>query len=271
MSAEATARLRKLWERLSFAEVTRTIARVPEDVMDIRLYEVKYPSLLGTEEVPSRRPEDIPPGRRGSVGWKFFSGFAGDVYFDANHCRRIDDEWEFTLDFGFSISNFTDGRFKRPTDGTVVCGVIEQSDNGLRFKHWFVSDPAFKLLVEMIRGQVEPTAENLESLRASDNLSRGGVYWAIAQLVLFDNVSVFAEEYINYLPVKTYNRSLRLGHFCGTSSFVHCLSRTLEPRWWDKFCELTAHGPDGPGAHTDSEYVCNACKIGGCDWPAYRR
>jgi hypothetical protein len=271
MSAEAAARLRKLWERLSFAEVTRTIARVPEDVMGIRLYMVDYPSLLGTEEVPSRRPEDIPPDRRGSVSWKFFSGFAGDAYFDAHSFRRIDDEHDFTLDFGTGITNFTDGRFKRPADGTLICGATEQTEKGLRFKHWFVCDPAFKLLAEMIRGQAEPTPENLEALRASDNLSRGGVYWAIAQLVLFDNVEVFAVEYINYLTVKTYNRSLRLGPFCGTSSFVHCLSRTLEPRWWSRFCELTAHGPDGPGAHTDSEDTCQACGRGGCDWPAYRR
>lgn len=288
MSAEAQARLQQVWEKLHFAHVKRTIARDPEDVLSIDFYkdEGSWPSglpKLGHLETDSRRyrrVSDVPESlrHRASVAWRHYYGFTEDgIYFQKDDYHGLDLDIDLTMTWS-RWGNHTGG-WERPEDGQLICGEVIETAKGKRFTKWFVCDEAFRLLVEVIRGDVMLGEEELGRRLLTDDYP--DKFWAIVRLVLFDNVQAFVDEC--KLTAMRWDsdadRSFarhpaagmvygKHGFECGergmylaknTSEFVHLMSHRFDhPQWWQEFLCLTseqgvAHNHPGLGG------FCEAC------------
>lgn len=243
MSAEAIAKLAQLWEQLNFARTIRTVGRMPEDVLTM---EVEKSPGITDYYVRSRRLSDVPESDRDRVriSWRHYFGFAdNDAYFNNDANCQIDYDIEMTLWFGDVYSNHRPDQFRRPAEGTLICGVLEDGPKGPRFKHWFICDEELLTLVRLIRGEIQPEGNMKSQLTRDGHLDRRDLYWAIAQLVMFDNVELFATKHLEskardfWDPLPASEDILCISHGC--SEFVHALSYTLEqPQWWQKLLEL---------------------------------
>jgi hypothetical protein len=302
MSAEAAAKLRKLWEQLEFFTVARTVAREPEDVQRIEIQKPGvgvWPNgepMLGSIELISEYTQlsQVPEADRwrARVVWRYFYGFTTEgIHFDHDSYNELN--WYFSHSDG--LLTFDEGSTYcagPPDPGQLICGLVENTPGGKRLAKWFVCDEAFRLLVTAVREGTEHTEEELGRLLLTDDFP--DVYWALARLVLFDNVQAFVDcikigsPGLVDGPLSTGDRTPRdttapspgahpalgrtYGHYqlsvdwkgmyigIEFAQFVHMLSYILgEPRWWEEFLQLTA----SQGVrhwHPCHGGICPACK-----------
>ncbi|MFC1629691.1 hypothetical protein ACFL11_00470 [Patescibacteria group bacterium] len=279
MSAEAVATLQRIWGKLTFARVTRVIAREPEDVLSITVHRYDgHTDYL----VRSRRTADIPEKdrQRTRVAWRHYFGFTdGGIYFQKGDYHGLDCSIDLTMDF--SRWGNHNGGFDKPEVGSLIGGEVIDTPKGKRFKRWFRCLPEFKLLVDIVLNGTTLTEDELG--RKLVTASYPDTYWAIARLVLFDNVQAFVDQ---LKPVDRENDTRPLhpahGMFSGSvmysgkhltinhrgmwlpegaAKYVHEISYRLnESSWWEEFKRLAAeqsleHNHPLPGG------LCNACEI----------
>lgn len=280
MSAEAVAKLRQLWGKLTFARVNRVIAREPEDVLSITVHSddghIAY-------WVKSNRPSDIPEQdrRRARISWRHYYGFTDEgIYFQKENYHGLDCDIDLSMDWS-NYGNHTGG-FDKPKVGSLIGGEVIDTPRGKRFKRWFYCRPEFKLLVDIVLNGTTLTEEELgRKLVTADYPDK---FWAIARLVLFDNVQAFVD---NCKPVdweKEDTRPLHPAHGMfsgsvmfpsgerltvshrgmflpkGTVEFVHNMSYRLNtPRWWEEFKRLSAD-QGVKHSHPAAGGWCHACE-----------
>lgn len=274
MSAAAIAKLRGLWEKLSFGKVARVIAREPEDVLFIR---TKLPSGNTKDLIRSNRTADIPEADRATaeVTWRHYYGFTEEgVYFQRCDCHGIDYDIDLTMTWS-GWANHTGG-WDKPAIGSLIYGEIEDGRKGKRFKRWRYCPPGFKKLVDAVMNGTSATDLELgRELIASDFPDK---FWAIARLVLFDNVQAFVDQFKKHddrpahpafgMPtgciyrgedLRVEHRGMRLNQ--EAAQFIHNLSfRLEEPEWWDAFKKLM--GEQGfVFEHPGLGGFCHACAI----------
>jgi hypothetical protein len=306
MSAEAAAKLRELWGQLQFFTVDRTIAREPEDVSYINIYkptDSKWPNgepVFNDTEPPNeyKRFSQVPKKDRwrARVIWRYFYGFTVEgIRFDSDHHNTLN--WFFgskgLLDF--NPGYVAHGIYDRPAAGQLICGIVEDTEKGQRLAKWFVCDEAFRLLVTAVREGTEHTEEELGRLLITDGFPDR--YWALARLVLFDNVQAFVDCLVTrgagrptgrfrvpgYLDIYSIEVSpiahpawamphglyqLRVdwtGMFLGTGydQFVHELSYTLgEPHWWEQLLQIAPfYKTEHLRRRSDRCYACQIEKL----------
>lgn len=274
MSAEAVATLRRTWEKLSFARITRVIAREPEDVLSITVH---GPNGHREREIESKRTVDIPAKDRSRtrVAWRHYYGFTtGDIYFHSNNYCELDCDIDMTMNFS-RWGNHTSGQFEKPETGSLICGEVGQTPKGKRFNRWFVCNSAFELLYNIVmKGTSLSDKELGRKLLSGDFPDR---YWAIARLVLLDNVQAFVDQLKPYemLPPHPghglpYGKSFYSGeplvvnhlgmeHGGNTAKFVHEISLMLnEPKWWTEFKRLAEE--QGLARSPFCNNSCGACR-----------
>lgn len=281
MSAEAIAKLRKLWEKLSFARVSRTIAREPEDVLSIDI-----PNIETTDEglmirnhdlmsIDSNRTKDIPEEYRwcARVAWRFYYGFTDHgVYFNMDGYNELDTNVDSTLNFSNWANHM--GGYEKPPVGTLIAGEVVDGPKGKRFDKWFVCPPELQLLITIVRKGTTLTEEEL----AEKLLTSGfpDTLWAIARLFLFDNVKAFLDNFAEERPRhphlgKEYTSKGYFGdkkpkvNWSGMylpeeeGQFVHKLSYDFEPRWWEEFKRLVNERGWSQWEHPRFGGFCSAC------------
>ncbi len=292
MSAEAVATLRQFWEKLTFARVGRVIAREPEDVLSVTVYRddghVAY-------NVKSNRPADIPEKDRlrSRVAWRHYFGFTDDgIYFQKDSNHGLDCDIDLTMDW----SNWGNhiGSFDKPEIDSLIGGEVIDTSKGKRFKRWFDCSPEFKLLVDIVLNGTTLTEEELgRKLVTADYPDK---YWAIARLVLFDNVQAFVENckipdwgkedmrpphpahgmfsggvmFPSGERLTVTHRGMYLS--MSDAKFVHNISYRLNtPSWWEDFKRLTAEQGvehDHP-ATGDRCHACEAERAARGEYPGY--
>lgn len=281
MSADAIARVRKLWEKLTFARVGRTIVREPEDVSSV---EVRHlighdkdgmpiyhgnSRYLGSCRLSDIRPEDRP---HATIAWRYFYGFTDeDVYFSLDGYCELDFDIDFTADFS-RWGNHTAGFRNRPCDGDWIAGTVIDTRYGKRFDKWFILTPELRFLIELVRAG----ETGLKDEEIAGRLLVNGfpdVLWAFARLVMFDNVQAFVDNHRNEerLPHpcagqkygdRAYNGAQMLVDWRGMylsksdSYVVHVLSRRFEPKWWEEYKAAFGGNPPACVGHGG---LCPAC------------
>lgn len=279
MSAEAIAVLRKLWGKLEFARVERVIAREPEDVsMIVTERKLGFPKYHYNEKRLSDIPEEERPYAK--IYWRHFYGFTDNgIYFQNDDNHGLDCEFNLTMDWS-ELGNHVHTSTKPPL-GAWICGEVVNTPNGKRFKKWFNYGPQFKLLHEMVMNGVTLSEQDLgRELLVKNPSEQPDTFWAIARLVLFDNVQAFvnmlrpSEEWDPHPAHGTNMEPMRHGTQWtlqhrgmyttnGASQFVHEISYRLnELRWWEEFNRLAEkqglrHGHPAEGGW------CHACDAEG--------
>ncbi len=290
MSAEAVATLRQFWGKLTFAQVNRVIAREPEDVLSIIVYRddghISY-------YAKHNRISDIPEQdrRKTRVAWRHYFGFTDEaVYFQKDNYHGLDCDIDLTMNWS-RWGNHTGG-FDKPAVGSLICGEVIETPMGKRFKRWFDCRPEFKLLVDIVlNGTTLAENELGRQLVTKDYPDK---YWAIARLVLFDNVQAFVDELKPVDWEKEDTRPLHPAHGMflggvmlssgerlivnhrgmylskGVAEYVHEISHYLNaPRWWEEFKRLaTEQGLQH--SHPAWGGVCNACEAEWIERREYR-
>lgn len=281
MSAEAVATLRHLWEKLIFTRVNRVIAREPEDVLSI---DILRPDghIDHTVEIKSNRPSDIPEEyrKRARVAWRHYFGFTdAGIYFQMSDYHDLDCDIDLTMNWG-EYGNHRGG-FDKPAIGSLIAGEVVDTPKGKRFKRWFACRPEFKLLVNIVLNGTELSEEELgRKLITADYTDK---YWAIARLVLFDNVQAFVDECKPVGWGKEDTRPLHPAHGMysgcvldsgerlkvehrgmylskGAAEYVHNMSYRLNsPQWWSEFNRLAAE-QGVKHSHPASGGWCPACE-----------
>lgn len=254
MSAEAIAKVQRLWEKLSFHRVKRVIAREPEDILYIEVTEDTGHSrtLNGI-----KRTQDIPQElrSRAKVVWRHYYGFTEDnVFFHNNDYCELDTDIDLTLEFS-GWGNHHSGEFKQPAIGQLIAGEVIDTEKGKRLHQWFTVDKPLKLLIDLVRAG----GTNLSDDYLGRHLVTHGwpdKYWAIARLLFHDNVQAFVDQALPHekLPqhpahgiVTGYTSSgkpLTVGHrgmwlSQGHLKWLHVMSYRFEPKWWEIFKNLT--------------------------------
>jgi len=282
MSAEAVAKLRQLWEKLTFAQVHRVIAREPEDILSIT---IRLDSGHTEYIVKSNRTADIPEKdrQRANVTWRHYFGFTDKgIYFHKDAYRGLDCDIDLTMDFSKWANH--DDSYDKPKTGSLIAGEVIETPKGKRFKRWFHCRPEFKFLVDIVRKGTTLTEDELA--RKLVTKSYPDRYWAIARLVLFDNIQAFVDELkpidwgkegegdtrplhpahgMHTGDVMPSGEHLTVNHRGmylpkNTPQYVHEISCTLNtPSWWSEFERLAAaqglkHNHPAWGG------VCNACE-----------
>lgn len=287
MSAEAVLKMRQLWGKLIFARVNRVIAREPEDVLSIEVSKIlttKDGFMLpsGPEYIiRSNRTKDIPDKDRwrASIAWRHYYGFTDTgVYFQSDDCLKIDYDIGLTFDFGPPrVLNHITGKFTKPENGSLICGEIKKTQKGRRFARWFHCDPAFKYLYDIVmKGATLSEKEIAPKLLTDDHPD---VFFAVARLVIFDNVQAFVDllkeykerpphpaegvSYGRFYGAKQHvinYRGMMLRRTGGAAEYVHEISHNLrEQRWWEEFKRLAIEqGLDY--SHPPYGGWCNACE-----------
>lgn len=305
MSAEAQRKLQKLWKKLHFSTVKRTIAHQPEDVSSIAVmrpfgaYPNGTPMFNGVDYFVDhglpQRTSSIPAADRwrAQVNWRYYYGFdAESAFFQMPDCHGLDLDIDLYCDFS-AYGNHTNGS-RRPHEGQLIYGVLEEDPRGIRYKQWYPCDEAFKLLYDVIMGTEELTEQELGVKLLTDGYP--DKYWALARLVLFDNVQAFVELHRWQSQARLFDGSSGSeapaslahpgsGQAYGTHGFtcsshgmhlpmspakyVHTLSYQLgEPRWWDEFVEKLST-PSRPYVHdVGPGDFCRGCKYGHLEYIA---
>ncbi len=259
MSAEAIAYLRQIWGKLTFAKVNRVIAREPEDVLYINIPRTQTgPSgyvLFGHTDytIDSKRTADIPQRDlwKAKVSWRHYYGFTDDgVYFQkADYCK-LDLDVSITLDWG-EWGNHRGG-WSKPEIGSLIAGEVTEGTRGKRFTRWFICPPQLKVLIDaVLYGTTMNENELATKLVGSDFPD---TYWAIARLVLFDNVQAFVDDLkdprpthpcfgMEYVgeghPINGLSKVYWSGMYLmkNAAQYVRDISQ-VESDWWTKFCQL---------------------------------
>lgn len=264
MSKKALENLRKIWKSFVFARVAKVVADVV-DIVDIKAYEdgvIKKYSRI--EEVPDDAWKDA------VISYEKFYGFAQGIYFHSRDFTELD--VLNTLDLSTYLSH--KGTCHAPEKNDLIAGIVVAGPKGKKFSRWFVCSPQLKLLMDMVlTGKIEYSEEELSEKLMCDPYP--DLYWAIARLVLFDNVQAFVNELREIKPVhpsrgKIYKEAGSYSFPVDWSGmylpkdpalFVHELSFYLdEPAWWEEFNRLAkeqglANGHSRAG-------ICNACAHG---------
>lgn len=282
MSADAQVRLQQIWEKLSFSNVKRTIAREPEDISWISLRDPRE-SWRSAQYTDYKRLEDVPAESRhlAEISWRHYFGFdAEGVYFQRDDYRQLDLDIDLTLGFGERFANHAGG-YSRPEDGQLICGEVVDTSRGRRYRRWFSCDEAFRTMVRVVRGELTLSEDELGRQLLTD--AYPDMYWAIVRLVMFDNVQAFVDE-CKLDALRFDNEADRSfarhpaagvkhgvhGFACGEygmwltkgpSEYVHELSAVLDqPQWWEEFVRL-ADEQEVAHAHPAHGGVCNACVV----------
>lgn len=281
MSAEAIAKLQRLWEKLVIMRVKRTIAREPEDVSSIEI-----PQVIGysDEGVPifshrvrfisSNRTADIPREDRwrAKIAWRHFYGFTTEnIYFDLAGYHELDFDIECTCDWS-GYANHTGGFDKRPLDGQLIAGIVVNSPRGKKLEKWFVLTPDLRFLIELVRsGKMELTQERMARKLLTDDYP--DKLWSLARLVFFDNVQAFVDQHRGIAPAhpchgepygKVYPGGKRYlvkhsGMYLSMQpiKLVHLLSHRLNsPQWWKAVTEIMGESAKN---HVGHGAYCGAC------------
>ena len=298
MSAEAQAKLACIWKKLHFSTIKRTVAREPEDISSITVYQPAdfcYPNgQRATGHMDNsplyrglKRLADVPEVDlwRTKISWSHYYGFTDDgIYFQRDGHNLMDFDLDLTLDFGTRYGNHQFGGYHRPEDGQLICGEVVETPKGKKFIKWFPCDEAFMVLVAAVLGQIElPTEERLGQLLLTDPYP--DMYWAVSRLVLFDDVQAFVNDirygeivrdaYMDRLEVPDWakhpgsgRKHGKDGYKCseggmflpkGAAEYVHMISFQLnQPQWWQEFLRLTAE-QGVSHSHPSSGGVCDAC------------
>ncbi|HEY4483896.1 MAG TPA: hypothetical protein VI752_01805 [Candidatus Paceibacterota bacterium] len=263
MSAAAVERLRQLWEKLTFAQIKRVVAKEPEDILFISIRRKGG----HTEYLKSNRTADIPKADRdqATISWRHYFGFTkGDIYFQQSDYCELDCDIDLTMDWG-RLGNHHNG-FEKPEMRVLICGEVMKRTKGDRFNKWFVCPPEFKFLVDIVlNGTTLTEAElrpKLETSRYPDK------YWAIARLVLFDNVQAFVDD-CKYKRWEGSEEQDKMWLPKATAQYIHEMSHQLNtPMWWEEFKRLAAEqGVDHD--HPASGGFCYACKAERADEDYY--
>lgn len=271
MSATAIKKLRSRWEKLVFARVDRTIARIPEDVLTIYVLKDIVGGFPNYEMTDATRLTDLPIEARKTarISWRHFYGFAQGTYFHLDGYNELDVDINLTLDFGGS-GNHRSGYDERPDDGEIICGEVIETGKGKRFRKWFRPDPAFMRLHSLIMGSAILNEKEIAHELMTDG--HPDKYLAIAELVLWDNVQPFVDSlkgsdsrpehpahgkpYGKHGQVVSH-RGLWINSKSG--SFVHTISMMLdEPKWWEDFQRLAKEQLQGY-IHGGRREECPAC------------
>lgn len=247
MGKNALEKLRKIWKGLVFAKVTGIIAK-DADIDQIIVYE----NESGVNPKTYQKVNDVPieDWKNAVISYTKFYGFAEGILFHSNNFNSLDMEIDMTLDFSTWWNH--KGARKTPEKGDLIAGTVVQTPKGKKFLRWFTCGPQLKLLMDMIlTGKVDFSEKEL-----SEKLICNGYpdkYWAVARLVLFDNVQAFVDELKEMRPIhpnygKIYDQCgpYRIqiawnGMYLskGAAQYVHELSFHLdEPMWWEKFNQL---------------------------------
>lgn len=285
MSAEAVAQLRQIWEKLTFAKVNRVIAREPEDVLFIEVPEVltlddgRMLTNHMEYRVYSNRTADIRESDRwrAQVSWRHYYGFTDEgIYFQKDDYREFD--FDISLTFTWSEWGNHTGGWDKPDVGTLLAGEVIDTPRGKRFRNWFVCTPELKFLFDIVLHGTILSEEEL-----APKLVTGGfpdTYWALARLVLFDNVQPFVDEFKEYesrpqhpcfgqeypggrgylgdKKPKVDWRGMYLPE--NDAQYVHELSYQLnEPKWWEEFQRLAAE-QNVMHEHPALGGYCKACE-----------
>jgi hypothetical protein len=183
------------------------------------------------------------------------------VRFNIRHTSTLDNPFA-----GSSLAAY--GMFGQPSirvplsrRGDIICGIVHDAGTDkARLSPWFACEKAFQTLVDVVRGSLTLSeAEMKHQLRAR----RGYVdrYWAVAQLVLFDNVDLFQGSTV---MLKRLRRPAVSGLDIPDRQyrFVHEMSYALgEPQWWE---HLDRKHPPGHmyELHDRYDQPCMACAAG---------
>jgi hypothetical protein len=252
----AVETLRELWKDLVFAKVDRVITK-PEDRM-------------------------VSFSRRREYSWSHYYGFAmGDgeeIYFQRrDHCE-LDLDIDLTLYFSHWGNHH--GGWTKPPRSALLGGEVSETQHGLRFYKWFVCPPPVKLLIDAVRCGTDKTEEELARVMMMPRFP--DTVWAIARLVLFNNVEAFVDraryshdpEYdlpphpAHGLPTGTVmedGRRLVVEHKSmwlsqDVRKWIHVMSHRFDPSWWETFCALMKER-DLPTDHLSFAFgdYCVAC------------
>lgn len=262
MSSTAIATLQRLWGNLTFDRVQVVIAREPDDVLSITIPYTELTEegliLRGHTEynVDSKLTCDIPVRDRwkADIAWRHYFGFtARGIYLQRDSYCGLDCDISLTMTWSM-WGNHGSG-FDKPNVGDLIAGEIKQTAKGKRFDRWFVCPPELKLLMDSVLHGTQLSENEL----ASRLLTCGypDSLWAIARLVLFDNVQAFVDQLKDsppqhpcygeeYTNIRFFGKKPRVnwnGMFlpCTVAEYVYSLSRHLnEPMWWKEFQRLTA-------------------------------
>lgn len=292
MSQRAKEKLLDLWGKLVYSQIKKVITD-PRDILSINVQGVieidDGVRMLNHHEysIESRDPADIPPSEmyRTSISWKHYYGFTNaGFYFRKSTHRQLDLSLGLTLDWG-QIGNFYGG-WDLPEVGSIIVGDIRSTPKGQQYSHWFVCPKEFELLHHFIRLGTSLSDKEVGRLLFSNGQN---IYWAIARLVLFDNVQAFVDELKGNPPEHPcYGQEYQLDGVVGNkkpkvtwrgmqlpkhpAAFVHMLSMRLdEPMWWEEFKRL-AQEQEVPYEDHNRFGWCEACSSEAYttnpnDWP----
>lgn len=253
MSTESLSKLQKLWGKLTFSEVSNVIARDPQDILSI---EIRADTGHTDYYIKSKIIADIPVNEtnKAVISWRRYFGFTKEgIYFHNANYQGIDYDINLTMDWS-QFLNHKSGSWEKPEVGSLICGEISETKQGLSFSRWFHCDKEFELLVDIIRN-----GTNLTELELGSKLITSGFpdkYWAIARLLLFNNVQAFVDNlkdgdkdqhpaYGQFYGETLFsnNEKLKVLHSgmylpMNAAKFVHKISENLNSEWWTEFKKL---------------------------------
>jgi len=244
LSKKSIEKLRRIWKYLVFAKVTSVIAK-DIDIDKITVYE--NGSCVNPKIYNKVRDVPVDDWKNAVISYAKFYGFAEGILFHSNDFNKLDMEIDMTMEF--STWGNHKGTHEAPKEGMIVAGSVVLTPKGKKFTRWFVCSPQLKLLMDMIlTGKVQFSENELSEKLICDRYP--DMYWAIARLVLFDNVQAFVDELKEKRPVhpcfgKIYGQwGLQVswnGMYISknVAQYVHELSFHLnESMWWEEFQRL---------------------------------
>ena len=263
LSKKAIENLQKIWRGLVFVRVAKVVAR-EADIIDIKTYEpgdLKCKTYSRIDEVPDDAWKDA------VISYAKFYGFAQGILFHSNDSTELD--MFNALDFSTYLSQQRTCR--APKEGDLIAGTVVKGPRGRKFSRWFVCGPQLKLLIDMVlAGKTDISEKELSEKLMCDPYP--DLYWAIARLVMFDNVQAFVDELKDIKPIhpskgKIYKQGWHNftvdwhGMYIPkeAAQFVHELSFHLnEPVWWEQFMRLASE-QGLKHSHPVSGGFCVAC------------
>lgn len=267
MSSYAIEKLQRIWGKLEFARIERVIAREPEDILSITIYDYKkichgFWDRQEVGRIEPRRLTNIPDEDRWctEATWHHYHGFTHDgIYFQKSGCHNLDVDLFYTLDFGLA-GNHCDVGWQKPKPGSWIAGLTVMTPEGKKFDQWFVCSPEFlALYTAVMNGKAPSKLDDFARKLVTDDTAWHDTYIAIAALVLYDDVKFFVDMLDHYTKVhpcnnqpfgqkfliaakKTTRNRVWWGHLhvphYDASTYVHSMAYLLEPNWWTTFTEM---------------------------------
>ena len=292
MSNQALQNLRVLWQNLVVEEIAQS-HHEPKDVISVMVgYDPWRPFTEDPKCVEYQqwrnigtRPEDASglPADRVEVHYQSFFGFTkSGTYFHYDQQHWMDFRTP-TLELLPALNWPPPGK---PEPGDLIVGQVLEQAGGKAFIRWSRCSQQLAQLIRLIRQPRSSLAESENDLAkllitdefyTRDTLARqADTYWAIARLVLLDNLKAFADNDLTFserpehpcagqpygrlhgpVPRTVHHRGMELSG--GGGRFVHQLGHVLqEPEWWPRFKQLLeVEQPSWSTSHHD----CPACSV----------